>query len=358
MKKGLKIWSLAAVCMVLLGSCHGQEDDVELKVQLVPSGTSIVADGKEAVTFQVLHGVSDVTNEANIYLTSHPEMEWSGMEFSTSEAGEYTFQAIYRDVASNQVQITASEDMSNIASRFARHICVMDLTGAWCSFCPEGFRKLSFYQRKSEWKDIVHILALHDNTQGDDPMALSVTPTILTAFGAVGYPAFVTDLRDSGSLTENVADIVPSFECSLEEYPSRSDVKISTSVNGDKLSVEVTLFAEISGEWSVCTYLVEDGIVAEQKDGSVTHAEYTHNHVARALLSASWRGDRLGRLDAEQEATKEYVQTISEDWNPENMYIMALSIDANGYVNNVAVCPLVNGQAMSNAVDYKYLQKQ
>lgn len=357
MKKALKIWSLTVACIALLGSCHGQEEDVELKVQLVPSKTLIVADGKEEVTFKVLYGVSDVTTEAKVYLTSHPEAGWSGGAFSTTEAGEYKFSAIYRDMASNEVLITASEDLANFDSRFERHICVMDLTGTWCTFCPGGMTKLNFYIQKNEWKGIVHMLALHDNTQGDDPMGLALTSEIMSNFGNYGYPMFVTDLRDSGSLTEHIANIAPSFERSVEEFPARSDVKIATSMSESELSVDVTLFAEVAGDWSVCAYLVEDGIVAEQKDGSLIHKDYTHNHVARTLLSKNWRGDSLGTLKAEQEGAKHYTTTLNAEWVAENMYVMALSIDAQGYVNNVAVCPILSGEATSNSVDYKYLQK-
>lgn len=240
-------------------------------------------------------------------------------------------------------------DAPALSSRFERHICVMDLTGTWCSFCPEGMTKLKFYIQKEEWKDIVHLLALHDNTQGEDPMGLALTSDVMKKYGNYGYPMFVTDLRDSGSLTEHIANIAPSFERSLEEYPACSDVKIATTISGEELSVDVALFPEVAGEWKASVFLVEDGIVAAQKDGSLTHDDYPHDHVARAVVSKYWMGDSLGTLAAEQEATKSYTITLDEEWNRENMYVMALSVDSNGYVNNVAVCPL------GESVDYKYL---
>lgn len=346
MKTRLKIWSLALLG-VLLGSCHGQTDD-EVEVQLVPSQTTINADGEQSVSFQVLYGASDVTVESNIYLTSHPELGWSGNSFSTTEAGTYKFQAVYRDQPSQEVEITALA-VEKVESRFERHICVMDLTGTWCSFCPEGYRKLNYYVTRPYWKDVVHMLAIHDNTSGEDPMGLPLASTLLNDFKLVGFPSFITDLRDSGSLTDNVDDIEPSFERSEEQYPACSDVKIATSLSGTSLSVDVTLFAEMAGEWRTTVFLVEDGIVAPQADGSMITEDYTHNHVARQLLSISWRGEGLGQLSAESEGSKSYTATLAEDWVAEKMYVMALAIDSDGYVNNVAVCPL------GESVDYKYL---
>lgn len=349
MKIATKI-ALFAALVLGLASCHGTVDD-SVTVKLTPSALTIVADGKESVSFEVFYGASMVNAEAQIYLTSHPEMGWAGSEFSTTEAGEYTFQAIYRDMQSNQVTITAVEPAAPIESRFERHICVVDLTGTWCAFCPDGMTKLNFYVGKKEWKDIVHTMALHDNTEGDDPMGLPMASTVMAAFGNYGYPMFVTDFRDSGSLTEDVGDIVPSFNRSLKEYPAHSDVKIESSLSGRQLSIDVTLFAESRGDYAVGVYLLENGIVAPQKDGSVVHEDYSHNHVVRAVLTNSYKGMSLGSLEAEQEVSKNFTYTLPEEWDVEQMSIVALAQDAKGYVNNVAEC------AVGESVDYKYINE-
>lgn len=347
--KLLKKIALFMAVAVGLASCHGQEDDITLEVKLNATTTTIVADGQQSVTFQVMYGVDVVNSEAELYLTSHPDMGWSGYEFSTTEPGDYVFQAIYRDQPSNQVTITATAPAEPRESRFERHICVMDLTGSWCTFCPDGMNKLNFYVQKKEWKDIVHILALHDNTEGNDPMGIPLASRMMSEYGNYGYPAFITDLRDSGSLSTNVGDIVPSFNRSIDEYPAECGVKLSSELNDRELSVDVTLFAELAGEYAVDVFLLEDGIIAPQKDGSVTHEEYVHKHVVRALLNSDHHGESLGSFEAEQEKTKSYTYTLPEEWVVENMSIVALAITKNGYVNNVAECVL------GSSVDYNYL---
>lgn len=332
-----------------LASCHGQEDDTVVEVKLNASALTIVADGQQSVTFEVLYGANVVNAEAQVYLTSHPDMGWSGYEFQTTEPGEYIFQAIYRDQPSNEVTIVAEAPAAPHVSRFERHICVMDLTGTWCTFCPDGMNKLNFYVQKKEWKDIVHILALHDNSEGDDPMGIPLTSRLMSVFGNYGYPAFITDLRDSGSLSTNVGDIVPSFNRSLDEYPAQCGIKLSSQLNDRELSVDVTLFAELAGNYAVDVFLLEDGIVAPQKDGSVTHEDFVHKHVVRALINSDYHGDSVGKLAAEQEFTKTYTYTLPAEWKVENMSIVALAITADGYVNNVAAC------ALGSSADYNYI---
>lgn len=348
MKLIQKIALLAALTFGFVG-CHGQSDDGEVKVSLVPSATTIVADGEQSVRFEVLYGASNVTHEAQIYIISHPELTQNGDTFTTTEAGEYVFQAIYKDQASEEVRITATEPVGGHESRFERHICVMDLTGAWCTFCPDGMTKLKYFVDKKEWRDIVHMLALHDNTQGEDPMGLALTSQILNDFRLAGFPSFVTDLRDAGSLSDNVGDIVPSFNRSLDDFPAQCDVKIESTLNGRELKMDVSLFAELAGKYSVSVYLVEDDIIAPQKDGSITHAEFNHQHVVRALVNSNYKGESLGSLAAEQEGVKSYTYTLPEEWKVEDMTIVALAITENGYVNNVAACEL------GESVDYKYL---
>lgn len=341
--------ALFAAVVVGLASCHGQSDDTEVKVTLTPSIYTIVADGEQSVTFEVLYGAANVNATAQIYLISHPEFEWNGTEFTTIVAGEYTFQAIYNDQTSNEVKIVATEPVGPHESRFERHICVMDLTGAWCAFCPDGMTKLTYYVGKNEWKNIVHMIALHDNSQGEDPMGLEMTPRILNDFGLAGFPSFITDLRDSGSLSDNVGDIVPSFNRSIDEFPAQCDVKITSALNGRELRVDVDLFAELAGNYAVSVFLVENNIVSPQKDGSMIHTDFSHKHVARCLMNSNYKGDSMGALAAEQESAKSYTYTLPEEWKVEDMTIVALAITEDGYVNNVAEC------AVGESIDYKYL---
>lgn len=354
MKFVAKIALLASLALGFV-ACHGQSDDGSVEVKLTPSVLTIEADGSQTVTFEVTYGGTVVNQESEIVLLSHPKHRWDGRNFMTKEVGEYIFQATYRDMQSNQVTITAVEPAPLEASRFERHICVIDLTGTWCSFCPDGMQKLNYYVQKKEWKDIVHVIAIHDNTQGDDPMGIPISSVLMKDFGNYGYPMFITDMRDSGSLTENVADIVPSFERSLEEHPAHCGIKISSSLVGRTLKCETTLYAETLDKYSMTLFLVEDDIVAPQKDGSITHQDYKHHHVVRYIANEGLYDGYMGSFssmaaDKEAHWTHEYV--LPEEWNTDNMSIVVVAYDSTKTVNNVAEC------AVGESVGFKYLDKQ
>lgn len=344
---------LLLVAIVGFASCHGREDD-SVQLQLVPSTLTITANGEDVVTFEVLYGANTVTADAQIELVSPAEQIWGGRgvnTFNTSEEGEYIFKATYLDLESEEVKITASPVVGHHSSRFERHICIMDFTGAWCSFCPEGYRTLEglISNPYAGWRDIVTIMALHDNTGGKDPMALAVTNEIHNAFGLGSFPAFVTDLREGGLLTESQDKILGSLNASVDDYPAQCDVKVASSLSGDQLTVDVTLFAELADDYRVSVWLVENNVVGSQNDGANTYNEWNHKHVVRALLSAHWKGDTLGSLAVEAEGSKSYTYTIPAEWKSEDMTIVALAITPDGYVNNVAECKL------GESVEYKYI---
>lgn len=351
MRKLAKLALLVAL-VAGFGSCRGQSDEGEVALTLEPSTTIIEANGEDSVTFKVLYGAVDVTLDAQVILVSPSDFGWMGGAFSIEEAGTYVFKATYQGYESPEVSITANPVAGAHISRFERQICVMEFTGAWCSNCPDGYRSLNgiLSNPYAGWKDRVHIIALHDNTGGTDPMGITLTNTLFSHYKLAGFPSYVTDMREGGLLTsEGIQGVKPSLERSDEEFPAKCAVKISSSLAGRELTVDVGLFAELAGDYAVSVWLLEDGIDAPQKDGSIDYDSWTHNHVARALVSNNWKGDLLGAVAAEQESSKSYTYTLPAEWKPENMSIMALAIDAEGYVNNVAVC------AVGEGAEYRYL---
>jgi hypothetical protein len=106
--------------------------------------------------------------------------------------------------------------------------------------------------------------------------------------------------------------------------------------------VTAEVAASASDTYRIALYLLEDGIVAKQVDNGLEKAEYVHNHVVRTMLSSLYEGDRIGALAAGESKSMQYDFTIDGEWKQEKCSICAVAIDGNGYVNNVALCP-VNG---------------
>ena len=141
---------------------------------------------------------------------------------------------------------------------------------------------------------------------------------------------------------------------SLNDYPAHCGVAVKSTYDqaSGQADIAVRLTSEKSEAYRIAVFVVEDRIVAEQNNGGTHISDYTHRHVGRQMLSASYKGDSLGTVEAGKEATKNYSLTVDSAWNLENTTIYALGISADGYVNNMAVCQIVNGDT-----NYDYIKE-
>lgn len=229
---------------------------------------------------------------------------------------------------------------------FNKHVAVFEFTGAWCSQCPQGYTFLKYLIEDYYSHNTVHILAFHDSTGGADPMGMALTNTLFKKFKLDGYPGFVVDMREG---TSEKTAIQAMIESSFSSYPATCGVKLSSQCASGKGTVTAEVCADAAGTYRLALYIIEDGIVAKQNSGGVYKDDYVHNHVVRALLSSLYEGDRVGALKSGEKKSLSYNFTLDSSWVAENCTLCALVIDSNGYVNNMAVCPL-NG---TKDYDYK-----
>lgn len=112
MKAIKKLGMLFAATALLLTGCNGDGNDnsgdtSDLKLASVGNKTVLKADGKDKVNFVVTDkDGNDVTKSAEITYGDGVKLE--GTNFTTTEAGEYTFVATYNGKTSNTLTITAS----------------------------------------------------------------------------------------------------------------------------------------------------------------------------------------------------------------------------------------------------------
>lgn len=226
---------------------------------------------------------------------------------------------------------------------YNRHSAVFEFTGAWCSFCPTGYRFLQYLIEDYYSTDTVHVLAFHDSTGGNDPMGIPLTNTILNHFQSqfnvnLDFPAFVVDMREG---TSDRSSLEGMLERTFKNYPATCGIRLENSCTADgKLSIKAELCASASDTYRIALYLLEDGIVAKQVDNGLTKENYVHNHVVRTMISSLYEGDRVGTLAAGESKSASYSLTLDSGWKAENCSVCALVIDGNGYVNNAAVCSL------------------
>lgn len=341
---------LLLVCICGIGifwiSCSGNSDEQEqTEVILSVSKNTLIADGKDVITFTVMHAGVDITADAIIRSVMDGQT-LDGSTFSTSKAGTYAFEASYGKYVSKLVTVVASE-VPGTPSKFVRRICAMEFTGTWCAMCPAGLTRLN-YLIDTSYDGIVYMMAFHVNGTSSDPMVIDQSSILSNKFGLSAYPSCVVDMRGKMALSENYTVMRSVFNESLDNYPAHCGVGIQSQYNG-QATVTVKVKSEKDSEYRLILYAVEDGLKYQQNDGGV-YRDYTHNHVVRKLLSATVDGDKLGQIAAGKEMSMAYTVIMDEEWKAENISFYALVTDENGCVNNLAVCEADNGYA-----DYEYV---
>lgn len=237
-------------------------------------------------------------------------------------------------------------------SQFQKHIALWEFTGAWCANCPAGYTNMNFIlSANSAFTDYVHPMAFHSNTSDTDDLAIEATDKIMMDMNvtSLGFPSYVVDMHYGGSLVEGVNLKEHLYEA-MEDNPAYCGVAVSSELTDGNASVVVKIHSEIDAVWRCGVYVVEDKVKYYQKDGMKEHENYTHRHVVREIVSATYRGDRIGNgtAAAGTEVEKTYDIKVDQAWNLENTYIYVIAIDANGYANNLNYC-LLNG----GVSDYK-----
>ena len=93
------------------------EEYVVQPITLYASKTSLVANSVDSVTFTVKQGSTDITTSAEIYVNG---VRNNGSTFTAASAGTYSVYAMYQEVKSNTVTLTATApDPSNLVILFA-----------------------------------------------------------------------------------------------------------------------------------------------------------------------------------------------------------------------------------------------
>jgi hypothetical protein len=342
-----------------LFACSGTVDAEALPVLTADKTELDIANADKAVLTVTYNG-QDVTSSSVIYYagsTSYTPLE--GNVFAPQQEGEYTLYAEYLDKTSAQIKINVKNTEVKTESKFDRHVCVVEFTGAWCINCPEGYSKMMGILSKptlAKYKENIHICAFHSDVEGKDSLAVAQTQDLFKLFDGLAYPSFATDLRDSGVLTsDGISNFQPSLMTSFNEYPAHCGVAVSSVLNeeGTEAKVTVKLESELTSRYRVVILVVQNNIKGYQKTPEYQDGQdnYNHAHVVRKVVTSykdTFTGENLtedGVVESGNVVAKEWTVEIDRKWVLENTEIYAIALDADGYVNNMNVCSISGGDS-------------
>lgn len=213
-------------------------------------------------------------------------------------------------------------------------VLIEDFTGAACPNCPDGHIAVADAIAASPGK----VIAIAEYNYFADPLYIDQIFVTAEAYSlndylgpVTGWPAIFIDRRDFANdgyiaeLPENVGTLTAG------QVVTSSPVNIyienlfdaGTRLLTTKVKIKYTEMVSSINHISIS--LTESGIVAAQIDDNVGGEvpNYIHNHVLRKMLSF-YTGDALPEENIAGRVYEfEYSYTLPEDWNADNMSVVA-----------------------------------
>lgn len=361
------ILPLAALC------CCGNPSE-ELPVEIITGEITLVADtdqirsdGTDAVTFKVeLTGENgtrqDVTEYAEIYVT-YERTPLASNVFTTETEGEYIFYAVYGLAVSEDVKVTAINDVPELPAdpqegslSFRHRMLLVQHTGATCSNCPRMMESLKKLSEDEAYNGLYHHVASHSYNGGEaDPAYSEAARDLSMAYNISGLYPMLTFNLTTNSVGTDLTEIKAQIDL-LKKDKADAGIAAAAELSGKDVLVNVEVKAAQANNYRVAAWLLEDEIYALQA-GMYESWHNTHHNALRyaagQISQLSFAGEKLGSLAKGDKASKVLVLPLEEEWVAENckVLVMVTAADENGNydVANCALCQI--GETVT--YDYK-----
>lgn len=327
----------------------------------------IAADGVEKVTFTAIFtdpqgNTRNVTSSVEIYYEGN-ETPIEGNTFVATQAGEYSFYALYGLLVSNDVKVTVVGELGELpadpnpaSTSFPHRILLLQHTGTGCPNCPRIMTLLKSLADDTAYAGRYQHVASHSyNT--DDKAYSSAAALLSRTTNVLGYYPWVTYNYATNNMDDDLS--LSGIQASVDAlHKAEADAGISavSQLVGSKVYVRVGVKAAKSDNYRVAVWLLEDNIQATQS-GATASWQHTHNNCLREMAGEN-KTDRIyGSLlnnTVEAGQSVEYTASLTwkESWNSANCKVMVLLSAKNEAGDwdlvNCAVCPL------GGSVAYEY----
>lgn len=337
---------------------------------------SIKGNGTDAATFTVMQGEENVTEMVFVCGTGLGGICLPSNVFTSDTPGTYEFNAYFKEEAtdpnhavSNSVTITVEEIASAFDASKVPHknVSFFIFTSSGCAPCYAQ-KTYVFLPLEEEYGDhFVPINLYSFNINGSGIVATATTGTFESELQAKGhsmyfYPNPIIDLTTYwddadifnkptqattyNEILERARPIVETFIAK----PAKTGIAVDSSVNGDKLNVEVSVGAKEAGAYQVGVFLIEDHVSCVQAGYG---SNYDHKNVLRKSAATSIFGEALGTMDVGETVSKTYSFDILSNYAAENLSIIAYTLyqdNGNWVVTNCVKAPA------SGLTDFKYAE--
>lgn len=333
---------------------------------LTASKTEIVANGKDEVTFTVQCGEVDVTAQSIIM---HNGAKIDGHVFSTNEAGQHEFYAVYHAAddsyqVTKKLTVTATPDPEQFTD-FRRRVLAIQGTGTWCGYCPRLGSGILYFCENDTHSDDVLFVAAHSA----DALSNNFSHTIINHLSMDRLPAMKLNLDngitvgtggglDAAAIAYNIRNSVDM----ILRTPAKTAIKATASkpdANGD-ITINADIKAGVAASYRVAAWLIEDNVFSKQYDpygyGGSEAIFDNHNNVLRASSSQNATGDLLnGKSSIEAKTIEQFSCTLNTNTakvkNTENCRVL---IVVTAYNSGIFTVDNVINVPLGKTVDYEY----
>lgn len=363
MKNLFKIFFLC-VAVAFCAACDGEQGaggSTELpSLQMTVDKAVVQANSDDYVTVTVT-GKNGVIKDGLVYVDkkTNKTLQIEDGKFYPKKAGEYEFMASDGNGISNYVKVAAidfpvpalpQEDEADADKLdFNKRVMIVQFTSTGCTGCPGMKSVLKAIAADDDYNKKFVIASSHHEMgvegysdpavyEGGDAYADKVMN------GQVSYPTLILDYAYSYADYRNLSNL----EETIDKLYGTGLAPVGISVNSNGASsavvarVCVKVAAETTSAWRIGAFLLQDGIVAPQKNAPDTSYN-THNDCIRAMdcnPNATYYGHSLGRIDVGE--TADYTFVFNKF--PSNVKIndckLLIYVTCNNVVQNAIVAPI------------------
>ncbi len=233
-----------------------------------------------------------------------------------------------------------------------RKVLVEEFTGHRCVNCPQGHQILeSLHQQYGDTLVTVGIhygaLAKPQGSIYSYDFRTEAGNTIGDSYNIDAIPSAIMNrnYKSGGWQREQWATVIRE----IDRSKVRAAVQIINEYDPEdmvlKANVKVTMLQDYPYPLNIVAYVIEDGVVKPQKDGSEDILDYVHNHVLRTAITDPvgfpiQYGALLYAGDTDTFAAS--INLSKTDWVPGNCQVVAFVYDpSNGDVLQVETAKVV-----------------
>ncbi len=356
-----KFLAFIAAAATLMVGCGGDNPE---DVDKPKGGATLKSDVQSVevnnpITFTVTaEDGTDITAEATIFDKTHNFAEVSN-PFTPTEDGKYEFYAVAGNAITETIEVVVlpsipalPADTNEASTEFKHRILLVDHTGNTCGYCPKMMLALKEVSETGDYHS-KYYEAMSHSYASSDPATSASANAISSYFGITSYPTLTYNFAYSTSSSYNAEHIKSQIDAQWKESAD-AGIAASASLATSSVVVNAEVKAAVENEYRINAWLLEDGIVANQTNGTEEWMNTHNNAIRQAVKTNPISGMELGTIKAGEKASLAMsLEITSSKWVRDNLKVMVIASakNANGKfeVVNVAICP-VDG---SVTYDYK-----